>query len=706
MIKIFSKGIKKLSNLDLFIKEELSQYNHPTKEEVVIGWGHKKTAEKARKYAKNHNLPYIALEDGLIRSLDLGVNGAIPYSISVDNVGCYYDCTKPSKIEKLLEDASWYDEKIEKDASFFIAKITRLQISKYNCASDAPSDLIENKEKSLLIVDQTFNDASLILGKAKDDVFKRMLDTAKEKFSDYTIYIKTHPDVLSGKKQGLFKKELLDDSKFSSLNIKIIKENYRAISILKQFSKVFVATSQMGFEALLLNKDVYCFALPFYAGYGLTKEIVNTNDLEIAAILKRRKKLLNVSINKLFVATYLKLCRYVNPITKMRVSLNEILDLIDTQYRVNEENKQNYVVFNVKGWKQEILRAFLGCTDTRYKVYFTKSYKKALSLCKEYNATLVQWASKKDFALEKEAQSLNIKTLNVEDGFLRSKGLGATYNKPMSLVFDDLGIYYDPRYPSRLEDIFNNIASISKIEKEELDIRANKLKDFILSRGLTKYNVGTSIDRIWDEIKEKAQGKKIILVPGQVEGDASVKYGGLSIHSNLDLLKKVREWHKDSFIIYKPHPDVLALARVKSEITLNAVKEYCDYIIYDVSINDLYKRVDEIHTLTSQSGFEALLRDVKVFVYGMPFYASWNLTEDYKKETRRKQKLSLNDLLIGTYFLYPRYYDWNTHLICRVEDICNLLTKETNTKSHNVLAILCRLQGNIKSMLFNKKDVL
>ena len=43
--------------------------------------------------------------------------------------------------------------------------------------------------------------------------------------------------------------------------------------------------------------------------------------------------------------------------------------------------------------------------------------------------------------------------LRVEDGFLRSRGLGADLIPPLSLVLDDMGIYYDPNSPSRLETL-------------------------------------------------------------------------------------------------------------------------------------------------------------------------------------------------------------------------------------------------------------
>ena len=55
--------------------------------------------------------------------------------------------------------------------------------------------------------------------------------------------------------------------------------------------------------------------------------------------------------------------------------------------------------------------------------------------------------------------------------------------------------------------------------------------------------------------------KKVILIHGQVEDDASIKYGALDIKTNLQLLKKVRDLNKNAYIVYKPHPDILASNR-------------------------------------------------------------------------------------------------------------------------------------------------
>lgn len=52
---------------------------------AVAGWGHKPTADRARRYAAAHDLPYIAVEDGFLRSLCLGCESAAPLSLVVDS---------------------------------------------------------------------------------------------------------------------------------------------------------------------------------------------------------------------------------------------------------------------------------------------------------------------------------------------------------------------------------------------------------------------------------------------------------------------------------------------------------------------------------------------------------------------------------------------------------------------------------------------
>lgn len=237
----------------------------------------------------------------------------------------------------------------------------------------------------------------------------------------------------------------------------------------------------------------------------------------------------------------------------------------------------------------------------------------------------------------------SVKILRLEDGFLRSVGLGADLIRPISWVIDQRGIYYDATQPSDLEYLL-----LHTDFTPDLLARAAKLRARISAEGLTKYNVG---HRAW---QRPAHAQRVILVPGQVESDASLKYGAPGIRANMDLLQSVRSANPDAYILYKPHPDVVAGLRAQGQNEDQSLA-WCDEQLTDVSMGQLLPLVDEVHLLTSLTGFEALLRGKKVTCYGQPFYAGWGLTQDQLPPHRRGRSLSLDALVAGVLILYPRY---------------------------------------------------
>jgi capsular polysaccharide export protein len=238
--------------------------------------------------------------------------------------------------------------------------------------------------------------------------------------------------------------------------------------------------------------------------------------------------------------------------------------------------------------------------------------------------------------------------LRVEDGFLRSVGLGAHLVSPLSWVIDRRGMYYDPSSPSDLEHILQT-ADIDNALVE----RAGRLREKIVAAGITKYNLGLPI---W---RKPATDRRVILVPGQVKSDLSIAYGAYSVRTNSALVAAVRAENPDAYIVYKPHPDVLAGLRENDAATSDNAD--CDEIVLsDVSMDGLLGEVDEVHTMTSLTGFEALLRSKRVVAYGMPFYAGWGLTEDKAKAPRRTRRLTLDMLVAGTLILYPTYVSRTT----------------------------------------------
>lgn len=244
----------------------------------------------------------------------------------------------------------------------------------------------------------------------------------------------------------------------------------------------------------------------------------------------------------------------------------------------------------------------------------------------------------------------------VEDGFIRSKGLGVHFSPPCSLVFDSRGIYFDARTESDLEYLLNYI----EISKEEL-LRSGDLIEKLVRADITKYNVGDRNDF------SIPSSNKVILVPGQVEDDASIKFGSPVLKDNLSLVKEVRKCNPDSFIIYKPHPDVVSSHRKGGNN--KAICEFADLAVINQSITTILPRVDEVHTLTSLVGFEALLRGKKVITYGLPFYAGWGLTEDKLVCDRRVRRRSLEELVACALILYPTYWHPKKKCECEVEDV-------------------------------------
>ncbi len=315
-IGIFSKGIiKSIPYIDVFLEDEIIfNPKKPDRLTAIAGWGYKFTSKKAIKKAEKWELPYIALEDGFIRSIGLGFEEP-PLSLIIDPVGIYYDSTKPSFLENILNSDGWQTEELLNEARKIKEMITKYNISKYNNSKPVPIDFFKefkNKEK-VLVIDQTKGDASVILGGANQKTFKEMYLSAVEENPDSVIFIKTHPDVIKGKKKGYL-------TKFKKYpEVFIISENYNPIQLLKAMDKVYTVSSQMGFEALILEKEVYCFGLPFYAGWGLTKDRKK---------IERRKKQRN--IYELISACYILYTKYINPYTKKELSnVFEVIEYIN-----------------------------------------------------------------------------------------------------------------------------------------------------------------------------------------------------------------------------------------------------------------------------------------------------------------------------------------------------------------------------------------
>ncbi len=270
--------------------------------------------------------------------------------------------------------------------------------------------------------------------------------------------------------------------------------------------------------------------------------------------------------------------------------------------------------------------------------------------------TVAVWAGTPE--AESLARRADLRLIRIEDGFLRSVGLGARLTRPLSWVLDSSGIYYDPSRPSELEGLL-----AGQPFEPALVSRARRLRERIVSARLSKYNVG---NRQWTSIAPASKGRRVVLVVGQVESDASIRLGATAVSTNLGLIAAARALEPDAWLVYKPHPDVVAGLRNAGRDEGRAAA-LCDEVISDAPIEALLDKVDAVHVMTSLTGFEALLRGKPVHCHGLPFYAGWGLTTDATRSPRRGRALGLDELVAATLILYPRYVSMATARPCPPE---------------------------------------
>ncbi|WP_373818191.1 capsular polysaccharide biosynthesis protein, partial [Glaesserella sp.] len=532
-------------------------------------------------------------------------------------------------------------------------------LSKYNHALDFNEPRL-TYQPIVLVIDQTHGDRSVKYGQADESHFKQMLEAAIKENPLSLIWVKTHPDVISGKKKGY----LTELSAYKN-RIRLITQDFNPLSLLEAVDKVYCVTSQMGFEALFLGKKVITFGVPWFAGWGMTED--RHPNIEI---LQKNHRRTARNLVQLFCAAYLQYSRYINPNNGKTGSIFDVIDYLQKVKQLNQRLAGNIYCVGLSPWKRAVIAPFFRFPQCR--LYFFSDIKQLKNTFLPSDAKLLVWGQGKP-ELIAFAEKHQLPLLRMEDGFIRSVGLGSNLVTPFSLVVDDKGIYFNAQTPSRLELIFQMTA----FSDNDLNMAKN-VQNHLLNENICKYNVGTSGFYL------NKTNKRTILVPGQVEDDASILLGSPQIKTNLDLLKKVRELNPDAYIIYKPHPDVVSGNRI-GKISPSDVLKYADDIIENANILDCIHQVDEVHTMTSLAGFEALIRNKTVHCYGLPFYSNWGLTIDHIELERRNRKLTLEELICGTLLHYPLYIDPQKQQIIHVEQAVYLLQKQkTNTTNHAI----------------------
>ena len=428
-----------------------------------------------------------------------------------------------------------------------------------------------------------------------------------------------------------------------------------AHSVLDGAAEVWTVSSGIGFEAILRGVPVVTFGVPFYAGLGLTSDQA-TGAASAAALARRTADQAPLT---LFAAAFIAYARYADPVSQRATTLDGAMDrLIDWRRRTGELSAGKTVSFGFSRWKRRSAKVFLG-GGTDQVVFAGKPRTRTLGrLVRDPTPVrIATWGVVDPPGFEAVARSRG-GFVRVEDGFIRSRGLGSDLRPAGSLVVDDLGIYYDASRPSRLECLINDGPFPSA-----LIARAQRLRGRLVESGTTKYNLGSATV----DLAAMAGQRKVVLVVEQVPGDAALRLGCDRITTNRALLEAVRASRPNAFIVYKEHPDVVAGNR-PGRLSKRALLEKADLVVSSGDLASLYRATHELHVISSLAGFEALCRGVHVSVWGRPFYGGWGLTQDYATFERRKRQVSLDELVAATLICYPRYADPIYSVPCSVED--------------------------------------
>ena len=613
----------------------------------VLVWGRKANSVAARAFAQQNELPVWFLEDGWIRTSASHAHSRTCYSLLVDHQGVYYDASSPSEFESQLNlsDTEFYNNHALSDIEY-AARCRQVLVSnnitKYNYCKQTHQ---RRADRALvLVVDQTRDDASVLHGGMDATRFIQMLDAAIDENPHAEIVVRTHPDVVNGLRQGY----LSNAARVRGIAVVAGLDN--PVAAIKQADRIYVGTSQLGYEALLCQRSVSVFGQPFYSGWGLTDD---------RQPVSRRTQVR--SVDEMFHVSHVVQARYRNPITGAQWQLHDCLEHVRLQQRMFASNAQHFLCSGITAWKRGYIRQYLRSPDG--KVEFSRSCSQSV----DTKFSHVTWGYR-----QFDGEPKPFPVHRVEDGFLRSSGLGSDFNAPASLVIDSSGMYFDPSGPSDLETLLNqqdctpaNIA------------RAVRLKRFILSAGLSKYNVGVT-----GNVLPTPADKRIVLVVGQVEDDQSIRRGCDQIATNAGLLQAVRAARPDAWIRYKPHPDVVSGNR-RGHVETAILSRSANVVDDQSSIIDCIENCDELHTMTSLSGFEALLRGKQVVTYGAPFYAGWGLTHDQQPITRRTRRRTLDELVYLALIVYPRYVDMQTGEFMTPEDLVSLLKNQRAMNNKN-----------------------
>ncbi|MFN3643808.1 MAG: capsular polysaccharide biosynthesis protein [Gemmobacter sp.] len=629
----------------------------PGPDDPVGVWGRSPLAARGERIAAARGARLVRIEDAFLRSVRPGRAGDPPLGLLIDRTGgVHFDADAPSALETLLARHPLDDTALLDRARTGMARIAHLKLSKYNQHDPAAPP---PEPGYVLVIDQTRGDASVRHGGPRGQdgagMFRVMLGAALEEHPHARILIRSHPETAAGLRDGHY------GPADAGGRVALLAAPLAPQAALEGAVAVYTLSSQMGFEAILAGHRPVVFGRPFYAGWGLT-------DDRAGPLARRGRRLTRA---QLFAAAMILAPTWYDPCRDRLCSFEAALDQLEAETRAWREDGRGHVAAGARLWKRGPLQAFYG---RHRRLRFAPTGAAAVRRAAAAGRDVLVWGTTPFPA------PAPVQVRRIEDGFLRSAGLGARLVPPLSLVADARGIYFDPAGESDLE------ALIAAGPPPGGEARAARLVAALIAAGVTKYNLSGPAPALPGALT----GRRRVLVPGQVENDASILRGAGAVRTNRALLEAVRAANPEAAILWKPHPDVEAGLRPGA---VGDVAGLADATLGGVDALAALALADAVWTMTSTLGFEALLRGIPVTCLGAPFYAGWGLTTDLGPvPARRTARPTLAAFAHAALIAYPRYRDPVSGLPCPPEVAVERLAAGTAAQGPG-LRLLAKAQG-------------
>lgn len=650
-VTAFSRGIFGIPHLDtlLGVEDFVSRSDardNPKGLDAVVGWGFKASATRARAFAARHGIRYVALEDGFLRSAGNSPVKLPPISIVLDDLGIYYEARQPSRLEAMIA-AAGDDDSLLDLGRRARARMLELRLTKYNSIRQVDPESLIGRPRRLLLVDQTFNDQSVVGAGANAATFARMLESALERYSADEIVVKAHPDVVAGRARGYLDQEAI------TRGLILIDRHVSTHDVLPLFDEVWTVSSGFGFEALMAGRTVRCFGASFYAGWGLTDD--SMLEPRAKAWLARRK--VRIDADQLAAAALVAYPRYADPVRSERVDVLTAMDRLAAWRDRYAAERRSFVGIGLSKEKRIIARSLFGAGPGTLAFADPDV---AVDLAAGAGAGLLAWADRIDPRIEDEARRRGLDVTRFGTGPIDASGIASEAVPLPTVAVDDLGIDFDATRPSAFEAIANTHEFEDDLLRRAADLRVRLV-------ALDQKRSRSDAD-LRQEVGDKAGGKPVVLVIGEAVNTAQSRLGTSGVASNRALVRAARAARPDGHVVFLEPPGLESRRRA-GWLPAAALRPDADQVVRPVHMASLFAIADEVHVNTSRFGFDAILHGCRVVCWGKPAYAGWGLTDDRVPNPRRVRVLDRDDLVAAALLVYPRYVDPVSGILCEAEDL-------------------------------------